>query len=88
MVGAILGGVLGAGVAGPHNRAAGAVVGGTAGAVAGHEIGKNSVKCLSYPHRFRYHRSNCRWVQDPDQDGHQFEVCRDSDGVWRPSGRD
>ncbi len=46
------------------------------------------VKCLAYPPRVETHQHNCRWVEDAYGDAaHQFEVCRDPDGVWRPSGR-
>jgi hypothetical protein len=50
--------------------------------------GQGSVQCLAYPPRVETHQHNCRWVQDAyDGAAHQFEVCRGSDGVWRPSGR-
>lgn len=88
IAGAILGGIFGSAVAGRHNRVAGAVIGGTAGAVAGNAIARHSVRCMSYPGRVGYHRSNCRWVSERRDDGdHEFEICRDRDGVWRPSGR-
>ncbi|HWA64226.1 MAG TPA: glycine zipper 2TM domain-containing protein [Caulobacteraceae bacterium] len=88
VLGGILGGIFGASVAGRHDRVAGAVIGGTAGAVAGHEIGKHSVRCLNYPARVGYHRNNCRWVEERRHgEDQEFEVCRDRDGVWRPSGR-
>lgn len=87
--GAILGGLFGAGVAGHHDRLAGAVIGGGAGALAGHAIGAHSVSCVDYPRRISWHRDNCHWVREfYDQRYHEFEVCRDADGVWRPSGRD
>lgn len=45
-------------------------------------------QCLTYPPRVETHQPNCRWVQDVyGGAAHQFEVCRESDGVWRPSGR-
>jgi hypothetical protein len=46
------------------------------------------LRCTAYPAGNKYHRSNCRWVEE-DYQGHVdgFEVCRDRDGVWRPSGR-
>lgn len=49
----------------------------------------HKVKCLSYPSRFSFHKNNCHWLDDRAAGGeHQFEVCRDPDGAWRPSGRD
>lgn len=87
IAGGAIGAVLGSAIAGRGSRFGGAVVGGAVGAVAGHEIGRNSVRCLAYPHRF-HARYNCRWVeQDWRGRPHQFELCRDPDGVWRPSGR-
>jgi hypothetical protein len=53
-----------------------------------HPAGKPVLKCRSYPGRIGYHRSNCHWVEQIGAADHQFEVCRDPDGVWRPSGRD
>jgi len=87
VTGGILGAVLGSAIAGRGSRFGGAVVGGTVGAVAGHEVGGHSVRCLAYPYRFRP-RHHCHWVEQ-DHHGHprQFELCRDPDGVWRPSGR-
>jgi hypothetical protein len=86
-IGALFGGLFGA-VLAPHDRAAGAAVGGTAGAVVGHSAGANSVQCLAYPPRIEAHGAACHWVSE-DYDGgpHEFEVCQDPDGVWRPSGR-
>jgi len=86
-IGALFGGLFGAALA-PRNRAAGAVVGGTTGAVVGHAAGANSVRCLAYPPRIETHGDACHWVSE-DYDGgpHEFEVCQDPDGVWRPSGR-
>ena len=87
-LGALFGGILGAAVAGRGNRAAGAAIGGTAGAVTGHAVGASSVECIPYPLRVQAHRSDCHWVNEfNDGAQHQFEVCRDTDGVWRPSGR-
>ena len=52
------------------------------------QAGQGSVQCLAYPPRVQTHQHNCRWVEDAyDGAVHQFEVCRDPDGVWRPSGR-
>jgi hypothetical protein len=88
VTGGILGAVVGSAVAGRGSRLGGAVVGGAVGAVAGHAVGKSSVRCAAYPRRISYHRPNCRWVEEyyGGRD-HSFEVCRDRDGVWRPSGR-
>jgi hypothetical protein len=89
VTGGLLGAVVGGAVAGGGggSRLGGALLGGTVGAVAGHEIGKNSVKCVSYPPHY-HPRANCHWVQQYyDGRNHDFEVCRDADGVWRPSGR-
>ncbi len=88
MLGGLFGGLFGWAVAGRGHRAAGAAVGGSVGAVAGHAIGRSSVQCLPYPPRIEAHEHSCRWVsQAYDGADHQFEVCRDPDGVWRPSGR-
>jgi hypothetical protein len=86
-LGAIFGGIFGAAVA-PRDRAAGAVVGGGAGAVIGHAAGADSIECLPYPPRVEAHDAACQWVsQSYDGAPHQFEVCKESDGAWRPSGR-
>lgn len=82
-VGAVLGGIIGNRVAGRGNRTGGTIIGAGVGAVAGHEIGRNSVRCIDRPRRVAY-RENCQWVEDSDG---QFEVCRDRNGDWRPSGR-
>jgi len=88
LTGGILGAVVGSAVAGRGSRLGGAVVGGAVGAVAGHAVGKSSVRCAAYPRRISYHRPNCRWVAEHYRGAdHSFEVCRDHDGVWRPSGR-
>ena len=95
-VGALAGALLGGTVAGNGAKTEGAVLGAGLGAVAGHQIGKNQVKCVSPPRRAQAVRSNasqagnnhCRWVQEYyGGRNHDFEVCRDRDGVWRPSGR-
>ena len=87
VTGGLLGAVLGSAIAGRGSRFGGAVVGGTVGAVAGHEVGSHSVRCLAYPPRFRP-RLHCHWVeQDYGGRPHQFELCRDPNGQWRPSGR-
>ena len=84
-IGAIAGGVLGAAVT--KNRAAGALIGGSIGAVAGHAIGKSQVQCVAYPPHYVRH-ANCQWVREKYHgQWRQFEVCRDRDGYWRPSGR-
>lgn len=86
-LGALFGGIFGSAVAG-RNRAAGAVVGGAAGAVIGHAGGANSVQCEPYPPRVEAHGGACQWVSEYYDGGpHDFEACRDPDGVWRPSGR-
>lgn len=82
-IGAVVGGIIGNRVAGRGNRTAGTVIGAGVGAVAGHEIGRQSVRCIDRPRRVTY-RENCQWVED--QEG-QFEVCKDRNGEWRPSGR-
>ena len=50
--------------------------------------GVHTVVCLGYPSRVADHQPNCHWVREV-QDGkpQDFELCRDRDGVWRPSGR-
>ncbi len=88
LAGGVLGAVVGSAVAGRGSRLGGAIVGGTVGAVAGHQIAKHSIRCVAYPGGFRHHGLNCRWVEEYySRRNHGFEVCRDSDGVWRPSGR-
>lgn len=91
VVGGVAGALLGSAVAGKGQKTEGAVLGGVVGAVAGHEIGKRRVKCVDYPSRVKqtkHSRANCHWVQEHyDGRDHGFEVCRSSDGVWRPSGR-
>lgn len=86
-VGAIAGAVLGGSVASRGAKTEGAVLGGAVGAVAGHQIAKSRVQCASYPRRYSARR-DCRWVQEYyGGRNHGFEVCRNRDGVWRPSGR-
>lgn len=88
VTGGILGAVVGSAVAGRGSRLGGALVGGTVGAVAGHEIAKNSVRCVAYPSRIGSHRAGCRWVEEYARGRNRgFEVCKGRDGVWRPSGR-
>jgi uncharacterized protein YcfJ len=87
VAGAAAGAVLGSVVAGRGDRTEGALIGGAVGAVAGHQIAKNPVKCVNYPRRISQRR-DCRWVQEYyGGRTHGFEVCRGRDGVWRPSGR-
>jgi uncharacterized protein YcfJ len=87
-LGALVGGLFGWTLAGRGNRAAGAAVGGGAGAVAGDAIGRSQLECLPYPPRIQTHEHNCRWVAETYGDApHQFEACREPDGAWRPSGR-
>jgi hypothetical protein len=90
VAGGVVGALVGSAVAGggTGSRIGGALIGGTVGAVAGHEIGRSSVRCVAYPRRVGYHRGNCRWVVEHYRGrDHGFEICRDRDGVWRPSGR-
>jgi hypothetical protein len=43
---------------------------------------------VCHPSRVADHRANCHWVRETyDGADHDFELCKDSDGVWRPSGR-
>lgn len=87
LIGGVSGALLGSAVAGNGAKTEGALLGGAVGAVAGHQIGKSRVKCVNYP-RGVSARGDCRWVQEyyGGRD-HGFEVCRQRDGSWRPSGR-
>ena len=94
VIGGLSGALLGGAVAGNGAKTEGALLGAGLGAVAGHQIAKNSVRCVDPPRRVaaRYNNagrnSNCRWVQEYyGGRNHEFEVCRNKDGVWRPSGR-
>ena len=88
VAGALIGGALGAAVAGDGNRGEGALLGGTVGAFAGKEVGRKNVRCANYPKRISYRRDNCRWVQEYRGGRWRgFEVCRNRNGNWRPSGR-
>jgi hypothetical protein len=50
--------------------------------------GAHPIECLPYPPRIQAHANPCHWVSDfYDGAAHEFEVCREGDGVWRPSGR-
>jgi hypothetical protein len=84
-IGAVAGGTIGAAAGG---SAGAALLGGTLGAVAGNAIGRNQVRCVDPPPQ-RSRRHNCQWVQQQDPHGRwqTFEVCRNHNGEWRPSGR-
>ncbi len=87
VAGAVVGGLLGGSVAGNGAKTEGAILGAGLGAVAGHQIAKNSVRCVDPPRRVAA-SNNCRWVQEYyGGRNHEFEVCRSKDGVWRPSRR-
>lgn len=46
------------------------------------------VKCVRYPTRITVQKPDCRWLQEAaGKTVTSFEVCKDRDGVWRPSGR-
>lgn len=88
VAGGLIGGTLGAAVAGKGAKTEGAVLGGVVGAVAGNQIAKKNFRCADYPKRISYRRDNCRWVQEYyGGRWHGFEVCRNRSGEWRPSGR-
>jgi outer membrane lipoprotein SlyB len=88
ITGGLVGGTLGAAVAGDGAKTEGAVLGGIVGAVAGNQIAKKNFRCTSYPERISHRRDNCRWVQEYYRGAwHGFEVCRNRNGEWRPSGR-
>lgn len=88
VTGAVVGGTLGAVVAGRGNKTEGAVLGGVVGAVAGNQIAKRNFHCSSYPRRVSARGGNCKWVQEYyGGRWHGFEVCRGRDRTWRPSGR-
>lgn len=88
VTGALIGGTLGAAVGAKGNKTEGAVLGGVVGAVAGNQIAKRNFKCAQYPRRVSARRANCKWVQEYyGGRWHGFEVCRNRDGYWRPSGR-
>jgi hypothetical protein len=71
-------------MAGRGSRTEGAVIGGTVGAVAGHQIGAHSVDCKAYPIGYRHH-PGCHWMTDRYRGRIQsYEVCRSRDGYWRP----
>jgi uncharacterized protein YcfJ len=86
-IGAIAGAVLGGSVAGNGAKTEGALLGAGVGALAGHQIGKSRVKCVNYPRNYSS-RGDCRWIQEENRGRNRsFEVCRDRNGEWRPSGR-
>lgn len=97
LVGGLGGALLGGTVAGNGAKTEGAVLGGVVGAVAGHQIAKKNAKCSYYPRRGARSSSapravsqnssrNCRIVQEYyGGRNHSYQVCRDRDGVWRPS---
>jgi uncharacterized protein YcfJ len=81
--GAVLGAIVGSAVAGKGDRGKGAIVGGALGAAAGHSVGVHNYNCTRYPRRVSA-RAGCHWVSE---NGRSFEICRNRDGTWRPSGR-
>lgn len=98
VAGGVIGALVGSGVAARGAKTEGAVLGGAVGAVAGHQIAKSNAKCANYRSSARapaprraaqnasYRPSNCRIVQEYyGGRNHSYEVCRDRDGVWRPS---
>lgn len=83
LAGAAIGAIAGSAIAGHGDRGKGAVIGGALGAVAGHQVGLHNYRCASYPRRVSARRG-CHWIVE---NGRSFEICRQRDGVWRPSGR-
>lgn len=83
VAGGVVGALAGSAIAGKGDRAKGAIIGGALGAAAGHQIGLHNYNCSAYPRRVAA-RANCHWIVE---DGRSFEICRQRDGVWRPSGR-
>jgi hypothetical protein len=46
------------------------------------------MECLAYPPRIQAHAAACHWISNFYAGAaHEFEVCREGDGMWRPSGR-
>ena len=93
LIGSLGGALLGRTIAAKGHKTAGTLLGAAAGAGVGYAVGQGSVTCIDYPPQVTqtdYSRDHCRWVQQSPQDGkpRQFEVCRNSDGVWRASGRE
>lgn len=74
--------------------AIGAAGAGPASAQARADYGKGDVckaagvKCVPYPRSVTVHAANCRWLEETVAKAvKSFEVCKDKDGVWRPTGR-
>jgi len=93
LIGAVGGALLARAIAGRGHKTDGTLLGAAAGAGVGYGVGRGSVTCIDYPPQITqtdYSRQNCRWVQQSPQDGkpRQFEVCQNTDGVWRASGRE
>jgi hypothetical protein len=93
LIGSLGGALLGRTIAGKGHKTAGTLLGAAAGAGVGYGVGRGSVTCIDYPPQVTqtdYSRDHCRWVQQSPQEGQarQFEVCQNSDGVWRASGRE
>lgn len=83
IAGGVVGALAGSAIAGKGDRTKGALIGGAVGAAAGHQIGLHNYRCAAYPRRV-HARSGCHWIVE---NGRSFEICRNRDGVWRPSGR-
>ena len=84
IAGGVLGAIIGSQAAGRGSHTEGALIGGGAGALAGHQIGKSSVSCTAYPRGYRYH-AGCHWVTDYSRHrARSYEICRSRDGYWRP----
>ncbi|MDB5440466.1 MAG: glycine zipper protein [Caulobacteraceae bacterium] len=46
------------------------------------------LKCVAYPRRITVQKPACRWLEETvGKTVNSFEVCKDKDGLWRPSGR-
>lgn len=93
LIGGLGGALLGRTLAGKGNKTTGTLLGAAAGAGVGYGVGRGSVTCVDYPPQVvqtDYSRDHCRWVQQSPQEGQvrQLEVCQNSDGVWRASGRE
>jgi hypothetical protein len=93
LIGGLGGALLGRTLAGKGNKTTGTLLGAAAGGGIGYGVGRGSVTCIDYPPQVTqtdYSRDHCRWVQQSPQEGQvrQFEVCQNSDGVWRASGRE
>jgi hypothetical protein len=93
LIGGLGGALLGRTLAGKGNKTTGTLLGAAAGGGIGYGVGRGSVTCIDYPPQVTqtdYSRDHCRWVQQSPKEGQvrQFEVCQNSDGVWRASGRE